>query len=244
MKGKGDSANEYVRTEFLRRIAHEVRSPLNVVVGALSEVASAELAPEHQHMMRLARRQVDRLVRLADKLSLTARAESGSLEMESQPVELRTTVAAAVKRATSLEPRREVNVSAGPEGEDAVRVMGDAQRLEQVLVELVINAVRNARGQVVVSVDTGADAATGEAWVRVEDDGDGFGDVAAAVQRFVPGRKIAGLGVGLSLARDVVSGHAGRLEVLASRLPPGRPGASPGAQVVLVLPRLNGKQIS
>ncbi len=111
--------------------------------------------------------------------------------------------------------------------------VADADRLSRAVSEIVINAIRHAHRRARLRLDL----APGEARVVVEDDGQGVPaeQRATLFRRFVPRASRSGLGLGLSIAHDVIVAHGGRLALEASTLPPGRPGTT-GAAFVISLP--------
>lgn len=222
-------------SEFFGSLAHDLRSPLGVVSEALAELKSefaAGLTDEHRLLVNLADRGVRRLGRIADTVSLLAALDSGTFEIRPRSLDLFELLREAVAAASAIEPRREVAVSCEiPEG--ACIASADAERLSRAMVEIVINAVRHARRKVRLSVEI----APGEARVIIEDDGQGVAPAFRVnlFRRFVPRPSRSGLGMGLSIAHDVVAGHGGRITLEDSTLPAGRPGTT-GARFVITLP--------
>jgi signal transduction histidine kinase len=222
-------------SEFFGSLAHDLRSPLTVVTEALSELRTdfaAGLTDEHRLLLGLADRGVRRLGRIADTVSLLAALESGSFELRPRPIDLFDLLRESVAAASAIEPRREVEVICEiPEG--PCPTTGDGERLSRAVVELVINAVRHARRKARLRVTI----ASGEARIAIEDDGQGVAQEwrANLFQRFKPRPSRSGLGMGLSIAHDVIEGHHGQLTLEASTLPPGRPGTT-GACFVVSLP--------
>lgn len=228
-------------SEFFGSLAHDLRSPLGVVSEALAELRSEfaeSLTDEHRLLVNLADRGVRRLGRIADTVSVLAALESGTFEVRPRPLDLFELLREAVATASAIEPRREVTVvSEVPEGPCAA--LADAERLSRAVVEIVINAVRHARRKARVAVEL----SPGVARLIIEDDGQG---VAPAFRdnlfrRFMPRPSRSGLGMGLSIAHDVVLAHGGELTLEPSELPAGRPGTT-GARFVITLP-LDGTRI-
>ncbi len=221
--------------ELCTSLAHDLRTPLGVVSQVLAELGAdfdAQLTAEHRVLSRLAGRGLLRLGRMADKLDLLAALESDDFSLQCGPVDLVALVRDAVAGAVAIEPRREVSVVCElPEG--PCRVSLDADRFAAAVSELVINAIRHARGRARVALDVGA----GEAHLAIEDDGEGVAleRHATLFDRLAGHRSRAGLGIGLSLAHDVVVAHGGSLALEASTLPAGRPGTS-GARFAVSLP--------
>jgi signal transduction histidine kinase len=227
--------------EFFGSLAHDLRSPLGVVSEALAELRTefaASFTDEHRLLVNLADRGVRRLGRIADTVSLLAALDSGTFEIRPRPIDLFEILREAMATASAIEPRREVAVvSEVPEGPCAG--LGDSDRLSRALVEIVINAVRHARRKARIAVEL----SPGVARVIVEDDGQGVAPAFRAnlFRRFMPRPSRSGLGMGLSIAHDVIVAHGGQLTLEASELPAGRPGTT-GARFVITLP-LDGARI-
>ncbi len=221
--------------EFFGSLAHDLRSPLGVVTEALSELRTdfaAGLTDEHRLLGTLADRGVRRLGRIADTMSLLAALESGSFELRTRPIDLVELVREAVASASAIEPRREVelvcDLPSGP-----LPVLADAERLARAVTEIVINAVRHARRKARVRFEVSSVVAR----IAIEDDGQGVAPEwqATLYSRFTPRASRSGLGMGLSIAHDVIVAHSGQLTLEGSTLPPGRAGTT-GASFVISLP--------
>ena len=213
--------------ELLRRLAHDLRSPLGVVTEALAAIRTdlaAELTDEHRLLGALADRGLGRLGHLADTISLAAALESGSFALRRAPLDLVALVRAAAAAAVVLEPRREVTLTCElPDGPCPLEA--DADRLSIAISEIVINAVRHAHRRARVRLDLASDEVAREARVVIDDDGRGVPDEQRATlfRRFVPLASRSGLGLGLSIAHDVIVAHGGRVTLEASTLAAGPP---------------------
>lgn len=213
--------NPALPADFGSRVAHEIRSPLNLVAGALAELQSAD-GEAKDRLMELAGRGVAKLGRFADRLSLLSRIESGSLEIGRAPAELRGIVDGATRRARQIMSRRRVEVTIG--GEASVRIEGDASLLEMAVQELVENALRHARHAVQINVQHHESTAR----VQIVDDGRGVspGDARAIFVRHGNDSPRGGLHVGLAIARTLARAHGGDVELDES---------APGERTVFVL---------
>ena len=222
--------------DLLASLAHDLRSPLGVVAETLGELRTdfdSQLTDEHRLLLSLAERSLRRLNRIADAMSLMVALDSGSLELSRMPVFLADVLRAAVDSAVAIEPRREVELVR--ELADApFPLAADADRLARALSEVVINALRYARRSVRQRLEQAGD---GAARIVIEDDGEGVPAARQATlfQRLMPRTSRAGLGIGLSLAHDVIVAHGGGITLEPSTLPPGRPGTV-GARFVISLP--------
>lgn len=220
----------HLRTQFLRRVAHDIASPAGVALTVLDELAhGGETRPE---LVGMARRSLRRLMRLSEQLALVAELEAGQMMPERAQVDLRTLVKKALDDALAIDGRRDVLAGlSAPEA--AVPALVDARLLGGVLREIFGNALRAASGRVEVTLRGGAETAL----LSIDDDGPGFSAEALEIlgRRFVPRPAARGLGLSLSVAIDVLRAHDATLEVVESELPPGRRGV-PGAGVRITLP--------
>lgn len=219
---------------FVADVSHELRTPLTAIQGDL-ELLSRDL-PERERATALAEalREARRLARLVDDLLALARADAGPQPFVPRPVQLDEVV---------MEVFRELRPQAGPRLEvvdiDDARVLGERDRLKQLVLILVDNALRYAPDAAVrISVAvSGAEAA-----LAVEDEGIGVAPEVArrAFERFYRGEEArrldpGGTGLGLAIARWIADRHGGSIS-LEARMPGGtravvrlpRPAASSG----------------
>ncbi len=221
--------------DFLASLAHALRTPLGVVSGAVTELRAdlvAQMSEEDRLLVTLADRGLRRLGHIADTVSLAAALDSGTLELCLWPVDLVELLRGAAAASAAIEPRREVEVACDLPSEQCP-IRADAGRLSRAVSELLINAVRHARRRTRLHLEL----RSGSARVTIEDDGEGVPEARQATlfRRFGPLPSRSGLGMGLSLAHDVILAHGGRLALEASTLPPGRPGTT-GARFMMSLP--------
>jgi signal transduction histidine kinase len=220
---------EHVRTQFLRRVAHDIASPTGVTLTVLEELASSD--KPRPELVAMARRSLRRLMRLSEHLALVAELESETLEPEMSAADVRALTKQALDDALGIDGRKDV-VAACDLPSSPLLIAGDPRLLLVVIREVIGNALRLASSRVEVSVKNQDGLIT----VRVDDDGPGFAQDAAATlgKRFVR-RATRGLGLSLSMAHEIVRSHGGSITLEASTLPPGRKG-SVGAAVIVTLP--------
>ena len=190
-------------TDFGSRVAHEIRGPLNLVAGALSEVGAIDDAKTR--LLQLAERGVAKLGRLADRLSLLSRVETGGLQIGASRSDLYGIADAASERGRQLVGRRRVELTIC--GERSAPVEVDSSLIGMAVQELVENALRHARAQVQVRIES----SDGQARVEVSDDGRGVSpeDPESLFLRHGVDAPRGGLHIGLSLARAIARAHGG-----------------------------------
>jgi signal transduction histidine kinase len=233
------------KNQFLAVLGHELRNPLASLRGA-AQVLTLEGAPQQQVQWALSvlGRQITQLTRLVDDLLDISRISNGILNLQKRWVELAEIVEQAVEMARPLiTARRHELIEALPSS--PVWLEGDPARLAQALANLLTNAAKytDERGRITLA----ADKQPTEVVLRVRDTGIGIapGTLRYVFDLFTQGngavqRSQDGLGIGLSLAKQLIAMHGGSIQAFSEghgkgsefvvRLPAGeRPiGTSPG----------------
>jgi two-component system OmpR family sensor kinase len=207
---------------FLADVGHELRTPLTVIKGNVGLMRRMNCTDDEA--MESIENEVDRLTRLVGDLLLLAQAESGKLPLAREVVELDSLLLGVLNEMRVLAKDR-LRLTLGEI--DQVLVCGDHDRLKQVLMNLIGNAINYtpAGGEVVV----GLGKLNENARVTVSDNGPGIPteDLPHIFERFYRGEKSRtrsrdgkGFGLGLSIAYWIVRNHGGQIEV-SSRDPHG-----------------------
>ncbi|WP_223641770.1 GAF domain-containing protein [Corallococcus sp. EGB] len=223
-----------LRDEFLSVASHELKTPLTSLIlqhNLLGRALEAAGTPGPvTGRLGTAQRQVLRLTALVDNLLDVSRLSLGKLSLERAEVDLSQLTRDAVERLENVFAQARCPVKL-----DLPRTLTghwDAQRLDQVLVNLLTNAAKYGAGHP-VSVRAGVDA-RGEAWVEVRDEGigieaDALPRLFGRFERAVSERHYGGMGLGLYISRQIVEALGGRIDVDSQ---PGQ-----GATFTLRLPR-------
>ncbi len=206
--------NNRRKNEFLAMLAHELRNPLAPIRNAVEILRVINIPePTLKWANAVITRQVEQLVRLVDDLLDIARISGGKIQLRMEPVDVAVAVARAVEISRPLidARRHSLNVVLPPH---PLRVKGDMVRLAQVLANLLNNAAKYTEegGRIELEVSQVAD----EAVLSVRDNGIGISpemvssvfDLFTQVDRSLD-RSQGGLGVGLSLVRQLVEMHGG-----------------------------------
>jgi len=196
---------------FVADASHELRSPLATVQANADLLHGVDLAEAPARSVARIRRESARMARLVEDLLLLARIDDDVLRVRHEDVDLDDLAYAERERVALEYPGLVVNAVIEP-----VRVLGDPDALQRVLRNLVDNAVRHAAGSVSISVRSADDHAE----VLVGNDGPPIppGDRDRIFDRFVRlddsrSRTDGGTGLGLPIARDIVTAHGGVLTV-------------------------------
>jgi two-component system phosphate regulon sensor histidine kinase PhoR len=206
---------ETVRRDFVSNISHELRTPL-ASLKALTETLQDGALEDHEAAKRFLVRieaEVDALTQMAAELLELSRIESGQVPLDLKPVSPATLLFTALDRMRLQVERAAISLSVVCPP-DLPSVRADAPRLEQVLVNLIHNAVKFTPpgGQVILSAQKEED------FIRfaVQDSGVGIPpeDLPRIFERFYKtdrARTSGGTGLGLSISRHIVEAHSGRI---------------------------------
>ncbi len=206
---------ETSRTRLLSDLAHELRTPLATLEAYIDGLEDGVVAPS-QESYETMRGQVARLRRLAADLRESAAADEHALHLNPVVLDLTTAAADAVAAASPRYLAKGVGLILVP-GPTGLQVSADAERLGQVLANLLDNALRHTPPGGHVRVAT--ESARPRAIITVSDDGDGIptdqlGSVFERFHRVDRSRATtdgSGSGLGLTIARAIVTDHGGSL---------------------------------
>ncbi len=226
---------EKVRKDFVANVSHELRTPITAIRGYAETLRSGALndpaaAPK---MVEIIHRQAERLSELVDDLLELSRLDSKQLKLAAEPIELNEAVLRAIEAARPKARARGTAIDVSiPDG---LEVLADARAIEQVVLNLVDNAIKyaQARGHVWVSARPTDD---GNVELAVKDDGPGIEakHLPRLFERFYRvdkgrSRDMGGTGLGLSIVKNLVNAMRGEVRVDST---PGR-----GSTFVVELPR-------
>lgn len=224
-----------VKDEFLSTVSHEIRTPLNAVLGWTRILLDRQNvdAETLARALRVIDRNAAAQARMIDDLLDVARIAGGKLRLEMQPVALTAVTLAAVEMLGPSAKSKQVDVRTTIDPRTP-RVLGDPQRLQQIVWNLLTNAVKftDSGGMVHVSVQPV------DSMVRLEVSDTGHG----ISREFLPfvfdrfrqsdassSRRYGGLGLGLALVRELVELHGGTVRAMS-------PGEDLGATFTIDLP--------
>jgi signal transduction histidine kinase len=207
-----------LKDEFVASISHDLRTPLTSIAGyvELLREDEASLSAEHRHFLNVVSRNAERLMSLVDDLLFVARLQSGQVELSPDDLDLGELAGECLEAARPRADGKDVELDLLTRGPLSAR--GDRRRLAQVLDNLVSNAIKFTPegGRVEIRVGTEAD----QALLEVSDTGIGISE-ADRQRLFTPFfrapeavvRQIPGTGLGLHIAREIVTAHGGTISV-------------------------------
>jgi two-component system phosphate regulon sensor histidine kinase PhoR len=210
---------ERVRQDFVANVSHEFRTPLTAIQGFAETLLGGALDdPAHRsRFVEIIRDHATRLARLTEDLLELSRIEAGQLKLELRPVSVPQLVNSCIETTQLTAGSKQLTLK-GELPADLPAVQGDANRLQQVLQNLLDNAVQYTPPGGAISAE--AACANGEVVVTVADTGIGIpqSDQSRIFERFyrvdaARSREAGGTGLGLSIARHIVEAHGGRIWV-------------------------------
>jgi len=224
------------KDEFIITLGHELRNPLAPISNVAEMLLlSSDETSEERNMCLILKRQVQQMSRLLDDVMEVSRISRGKIQFRREPVDLLAVISRAVETSRPLiDAHTHRLVLSIPE--KSVRVNGDAARLVQAFANILNNAAKYTPdgGEIRLSVESEAESVV----LRIRDNGAGIAPelVPHVFELFVQSdqtlnRAEGGLGVGLTLVRQIVEHHGGRISVLSA-------GVNCGSEFTILLPIL------
>jgi PAS domain S-box-containing protein len=213
--------DEQLRDEFISTVSHELRTPLTSIAGSLGLVAggaAGQLPPNAVNLVKIARSNCERLVRLVNDMLDMERIESGRLEVKPEPVNVRLIAAEAIDANRGFADKYGVTLRLDSGGEDST-VLSDPDWLAQIMTNLLSNAIKFSPkgGEVTVAVDSGGS----DVGISVRDHGPGVPEEfrERIFEKFVhvdasDAREKGGTGLGLSIVKGIVERLGGKVACL------------------------------
>ena len=225
------------KNEFLAMLAHELRNPLAPIRNAMQVLRMVDLqGPVQQRQGDIIDRQITHMARLLNDLLDVSRITRGKIELSRQPLSLVDVLTHAVETARPLIDQRHHTLTIAPPP-PALRVLGDLDRLAQVVGNLLTNAAKYTEEGGQIWLEAAREGS--EAVIRVRDTGVGIApDLLPQIFELFTqadhslARSQGGLGIGLTMVRSLVEMHGGSVEAHSA-------GVNQGSEFTIRLPALD-----
>lgn len=207
-----------LRNDFVANVSHELRTPLSMLQG-YSEAIVDDIAAspeEHKELAKIIYDESVRMTKLVNELLDLARIQAGHLELQRETISIRRYMERIQRKFSNLAREREISLQLSMESTQELFYV-DPDRMEQVLTNLIDNAMRHTpKGGIVTLRVKGREPLI----LQVSDTGSGIPqeDIPFVFERFYKADKArtrgrAGTGLGLAIARNIVEAHGGRISV-------------------------------
>ena len=210
-----------LRTNFVSDVSHELRTPLTAIKGLVETLqdSAADDRAVHERFLNTIASETERLIGLTNDLLLLSRADTGRLTLDPAPLELSDAVERAVSQLVERAKEKRIEVDIVP-AEAPTRVLADADRIHQVLVNLLDNAIKftPSAGRIRITFGRSGDHVS----CTIQDSGPGIPtkEIPMLFERFYRGDRArargeneSGTGLGLAIAKTIVEAHGGRIWV-------------------------------
>lgn len=210
------------KSEFLATMSHEIRTPMNAVIGTTSLLSKTSLTPEQQRFVKAIRNGGEVLLSIINDILDFSHIESRRLELDQQPFEVRQCLEDVLELFAQRAAEKSLTLSAIVDPQVPVMIVGDQFRLQQILVNLVGNAIKfTETGSITISVQAfEVDPQTQTIQFAIEDTGigiasdrlEGLFQPFSQVDRSIT-RRYGGTGLGLAICRHLCELMGGEIQV-------------------------------
>lgn len=211
--------NEKLKNDFISTVSHELRTPLTSIKGWSETLISGGLKDHEETTLGLEviSKETDRLIGLVEELLDFSKLQSGEMTLSMELLDLRELLDDLYIQFAIPAQEKQIELRLGLPSLP-LTVMGDANRLKQVFVNLLDNALKFTPVHGTISVI--ATASDRRLMITIQDTGEGIDpdDLGRITGKFYKGRsKLSGSGLGLAISKDIVQLHKGNLAIQSSR---------------------------
>jgi PAS domain S-box-containing protein len=212
MARKAEEANR-IKDEFLATVSHELRTPLNAIVGWSSILRQRQLDASATKAIEIIERNAHAQVKIIEDILDVSRIITGKLRVDPRPTDLTVIINQAVEVVRHSASAKQIRIDF-PSATDACPLVGDPERIQQVVWNLLSNAIKftSFGGAVTIGIEHASDSVT----LSVTDTGLGIDAelLPHLFERFKQGdssttRRFGGLGLGLAIVRHIAELHGG-----------------------------------
>lgn len=208
------SNHEKLKDEFIASVSHELRTPLTSIKGWAVTLQSmnGDNPPEVTEGLTIIEKESDRLTELVEELLDFSRFAAGNITLNRKPLQLYALLEYIRVQMTPKAERMGIRIHLDC-AEDLPLVYADENRMKQVLINLVDNAIRYSPADSTISIQ--AKAGDADVVIQISDEGCGMDEeeMTKATQRFYKGKTSSGNGLGLAICDEIVRMHGGKLTI-------------------------------
>ena len=220
-------ARDDVRREFIANLSHELRTPIFNIQGyILTLLDGVKEGKTRKEYLKKANRNVERMIRLLQDMDVLARLESNKLLLNQEVYSLKEQIEDALEQMSDRLSQSEIRVICDFDKDGEYVVRADPERMDQVLLNLISNAIKYSREEDGAMLKISLQDADKYFNIIIEDNGIGIAkeDLTRVFERFYRAdrsrthtKKISGTGLGLAIVKHIIEAHGHSIKVTSSQ---------------------------